>query len=507
MQLPKRTSWSNSILWIIVAGMVLRVLLAIWAYPATDMIQRMTVTRNLVADGVRGFLAPRFDIDGPNPVYVILECPLYNLLVACLVWISGIDVDVAGKLVSLGLSLGLLLACAKLFEIWLPEERMRFWAMLAISFSPTVAYLGQSQCIDLLTTLLAVLCFLVTDKLTRLENRGTGIHWYLLALLLYGCLLLSKVNVGVGVLSVCGVFSIYRLRLSPRRLVAVSCAMAGAIGIYILWQIHAEATKSPDARYALTWSSIFKVSRLKWFAKNAMYLRNPIVLMTPLGLALTAYGCLILVRERKGFPYLFIWLLMTGINFLVFIVYFGHVHYWIILAPGCAAMLGLGLERFLQSATWGRFGPGSRRLGAGIAVVATLVSMAGLLTYLMLPRFQHWVRGLQDLKSRSRPDDLVLFAGRYVDVLGIGVPYHSERRGWIVSDFDKDRPAFIRKKIAAGARWLIVLDATPAEAAAYLEIDKDTKWVLRSQAMVRARMSTQGIGLKDRSYSIFEWHE
>jgi len=28
-----------------------------------------------------------------------------------------------------------------------------------------------------------------------------------------------------------------------------------------------------------------------------------------------------------------------------------------------------------------------------------------------------------------------------------------------------------------------VLDATPAEAAAYLEIDKDTKWVLRSQAM------------------------
>jgi hypothetical protein len=489
------------------AGMALRVVLAIWAYPATDMVQRMTVTRNLVADGVRGILAPRFDIDGPNPVYVILECPLYNFLVACLVWISGIDVDVAGQLVSLVLSLGLLLACAKLFEIWLPEERMRFWAVVAISFSPTVAYLGQSQCIDLLTTLLAVLCFLVTDKLTRLEDRGPGVRWYLLGLLLFGCLLLSKINVGVGVLSVCGVFSLYRLRSSPRRLAAVSFAVAGAMGIYILWHIHAEATKSPDARYALTWSSVFSVSRLKYFTRNAMYLRNPIVLMTPLGLALTAFGGFLLVRERKGFPYLFIWLVMTGINFLVFIVYYGHFYYWIILAPGCAAIFGLGLDRFLQSATWRRFGTASRRLGAGIAVAVTLVSIAGLLTYLMLPRFQHWVRGMQDLKSLSRPEDMVLFAGKYVDIGGIGVPYHSGRRGWIVSDREKDKKSFTNSKIVLGAKWLIVLDATPVEATVYLGIDGDQNWVLRSQAILPARMSTQGLGLKNRSYCIFEWRE
>ena len=491
---------------IILGGMLLRIVLAIFPMGpdniSAESLQRLTLIQTAVEDGWKGFLYPRFNVDGPRPVYIPQEFPIFINLAAEVCRLTGWSILTSGKVVSLVVAFFILVLSVRLFELWLPPK-YRPWALAVMAFSPTVAVLGRNISHDHLTLLFAIISCLVTERLNHSQGTKRFWLWFVIAGPMYALTLASKITVAVGAILACALYLVFTNRRF-RHLLILGIPFLVALAGYGLWHWHCIVAKSPSSPFGFgmsLWRIFFNFSLIWRIVRQGIYFRWATTLMTPFGIIFAGIGLILLVQWLTRFRFLLAWVIGTGVSFLILFRAYLHWYYWLILSPGIAALIALGLQSTIEflSATK----PRTRRWIWGTVSVITIFSAVLLYAYFELPRWQHWRQGSQVLKAMTPPDALVIYTGPWVYNVSVGVTFFSERRGWIVSE--GDRAELIQERVNEGARWLTGFDLNSEEIMPYLGLETNSGWVLRASGTVRARQSGDGIALKERPYVIYEY--
>lgn len=130
--------------WLLLLGLVLRVLMLnqpIFNNSNLRQTQTATITKSIIASGGRS-LSGEVNWMGDLRARLLLELPLYNYLVAAMNW-TGVPLDIAGKLVSIGLwAISFLLLQAIWRRVLSDEET--FWANVLFVLAPLSVYFGQA---------------------------------------------------------------------------------------------------------------------------------------------------------------------------------------------------------------------------------------------------------------------------------------------------------------------------------------------------------------------------
>jgi Dolichyl-phosphate-mannose-protein mannosyltransferase len=414
--------------------------------------QTAMITRNLWRDGWSGLLLPRIDWLGNSPGYMLLEFPLYNAAVAVLYAILGPH-DVLGRIVSLACSLG---ALALFYGIVrrLDGERTALLAAALMALTPLQQSIGQS----VLPEPMLMLCLLASlYAMVRYAEGGPG-GWLAMASVMAALATLVKSPPGLMLLGPLLYLAWTRFGWSALRGPSLWLAAALALGIYYVWQRHADHVNAQFYPYFVStapsqvlWNFGPVAMRWDWhfYARIAGRL---LVYVSPM-ILLAALPSLC---KRPTHPRAWLWHVWLAANtayvLLCANLHFRHKHYQIVFVPIAAALAARAVI-----AWW----PRRRRVLTAAAAL--------LLMYDAWMGWQLWreqrdplaERACAVLREMSAPQDLVVVA--VFDGAGGRTANHhnnpawlylADRRGWNAPLYAQFNAAAVEQYRQQGARWL-----------------------------------------------------
>ncbi len=474
--------------WIIVAALLLRLPLVFTGITNSSDIWRQSdtasIARNFWAGGFHLFF-PQVDWGGAGPGYVETEFQLYPFTVALLYRLTGGEHLWLGKLVSLGLTAGTLIAFWALARR-VVSHRVALVALGFLAVSPIAVRYGTAfmpESAVLCFYVLALLLFvrwLTEDRPPLLVGAGlaTGV-----------ALLVKPTSIQIG-----AVFVILLVRERGwRSLLSVPLWAVAALAVTpaALWTLHA---RDLHLRYGNTFGVISggdrKFATLDTFSSPAFYTgvaRTELVWVLALGAApLFLVGLVVAFRQRRPTVLLAGAVVIPAFYAIVAKYSSGPqgIQYHVFALPFAALAVGLGVDAVL---VWARPRPaGTPAGGGGAARVAALGGVAAIGLFALVasmayaqrfPAESGAVTACAALVADAVPaGDLVIVSSTgtsQVDGYAVNyqepmIFYFSGRRGWSLpaDRHDADHLSDLSRQ---GARWFVVQDDAALVAAPALE--------------------------------------
>lgn len=298
------------------------------------------------------FLHPRINQRGAASGITGSELPIYNYASALVYQVTGPS-HASARLLTL---------LAALFGLWLlrrivttlSDERTALFAVWAMAFSPLYFFYSYKIMPDIW-----MLTFLLAAVTLFLNFRNTQSHWNLAGSAI--CLILSACIKPLGLsLYLPFVYMIWRDR--PRRrknLTLMSVYILTTFGVVYGWFSYARHVNEVNRSagfYLGEYLSAFVDFMLKPDFFKKLFLQWPFEIwigwvLVPIFL----YGVYRIIKTGIGRIY-FVWILAC---YIVFVMVSSHSHthdyYTLIIVPPLAAITGIGLNRFMQTASWRRY--------------------------------------------------------------------------------------------------------------------------------------------------------
>jgi hypothetical protein len=442
--------------------------------PSFRECQTAMVTRNLWHDGWIGLFYSRIDWFGNAPGYMMLEFPLYNAVVAAFYAVAGSH-DWLGQIVSVFCSLG---AVALLYGIVrrLDDERTALVAAALMALTPLQQCLGQS----VLPEPTLMLCLLASLYAMVRYVEGNAGGWLALASVLACAATLVKSPAGLTLFGPLLFLAWTRFGWSALRRPSLWLAAAFALGVYFLWQRHADHVNAQYYPYILStspeqrrWVFGTLAMRCDWhfYARIAGRL---FVYLSPL----IVLAATVALFKRPAHPRAWLWHAWLAANagyvLLCANLHFCHRHYQIVFVPIFAVLAARAVV-----AWWPR-----RR-------ATVLAGAVLLLAYDARIGWQLWCeqrdplveRACMALRDISAPQDLVVVAtfGGFGGLTGNhhNNPvwlYHADRRGWNAPMHEQFDMVAVERYRQQGARWLLLNLLTQRDGATDNTTQKQAGW-------------------------------
>jgi 4-amino-4-deoxy-L-arabinose transferase-like glycosyltransferase len=361
------------------------------------------MARNLARGGSP--LYPEIDI-GPFPAYYMLECPIYPALAAGVSAITGLELDVAGRLVS---AVAMAIACLLLYDLVRRHESRAVAALAAAAMAlmPVTIRYGRAFQPDSM-----MIAFLVAGiwAMDRWCERGRR-DWLIVAAAATSGALLLKV-ISAYVLLPLAYLAWKRCGWSTMRRWELWAALAIAVLPSAAWYVHAwqvasgAATVSTPFWQAHKWVSLERLLDLATYRQLAYFIGLRV--LTPIGVCLAVGGVLLRVRGQLGVHeeipfevpvpllcsgesekrnrysspestsrnpqpddtgFLFhVWLFSLAAYFPILVRKLDHEHYYLALAPVAAVFIARALVALAAAPLAGLCYVGGRTVAVGLGV-------------------------------------------------------------------------------------------------------------------------------------------
>jgi len=264
-----------------------------------NYIDRQVHTAMMARNIARGesLLYPQIDI-GPFPAYYMLECPIYPAQAAAVSAITGLALDVAGRLVS---AVAMAIACLLLFDVVRRQENraVAFLAAAVMALIPVTIRYGRAFQPDSMMIASLVAGVWAMDRWSERGKRS----WLFVAATATNSALLLKV-ISAYVLLPLAYLAWKRWGSSGVRRWELWAALVIAIVPPAAWYLHAwhvaagAATVSTPFWQAHKWVSLERLSDLGTYRQLAYFIGLRV--LTPIGICLAAGGVLLRVRGQLG---------------------------------------------------------------------------------------------------------------------------------------------------------------------------------------------------------------
>ncbi len=370
------------------------------------------------------------------PWSIPFECPLYQLLVAALVRITGMPLDPAGRLISYGFVLLMILPVRKLALAYGRSQMEVLVFTILLLGSPVYLYWGTSFLIETFALFFSLAYLAEADRSIRTMNRGA-----IVASLMYGAIgALAKITTFVTCWFLALVMFIYRLavRLRSRQPVWPELFAGGVIlttppAIFWTWNRFADAqrAKNPIAASMIsttvrshlwnfgTWDQLFSrqlVAAVGYACDDS--LGSVAVLMVAAVLVVFYYS----EFTRQTLALSSIAIAAFLLPFVTFTnLHINHNYYFsenaIFLIFAVAVLIG----RLYSTGKW----PAAWALLV-VIVLSQLLRLYGFFARdIASPYYRELLPVAQSVRSHTDPDGVVVIYGQEWSPV---IPYYSERR-------------------------------------------------------------------------------
>ncbi len=417
------------------------------------------IARNLFRSGFNIFY-PTVSYAGQEPVYFLLEMPLYNMIIAAFYIFFG-EKEIIGRLISIlffllsSILVGII--AKKLFK-----TRTALIAMFLFNFFPLGILVSRAFMPDSLMLLLSLLSVWYAMKIHNCYSFKN----ILILSVLISLTLLVKIQ---GFFIVFPVFYLIfsgtgRINKKLRSVILLFLLSAAFPFIWYLRDYLVTISTNPDNYFQDSpwWFGgkyLFSIS----FYRSIVQLLY--MALTPTGLILMIAGfCISLNKQEKLLRF---WLFGVLIFYLLFNSRSGsHEYYHLVILPLAAIygakILNEGLT-IIKNKSWLPICP----TVAAISITFIYLFMAPVIAraYYVRSRFLSIIPASETVKKYTSKKDLIIS----ISDTGEQVIYYSNRNGWSLNAIDVDYVREIPKLIKKGAKYLIYINPTTMDDTRMLE--------------------------------------
>lgn len=428
--------------------------------------QTAMITKNFVLKGFNP-LMPQIDFNGPTNVYMVLEFPLYNMMVSGLYFLFGIH-SVLGKIVSVIFFLG---SCGYLFLLVkrLTSQEIARDATIIYSLLPITQYMGQAFMPDMLIYFL--LFGFIYHAMLVVEYRS----WVNNALMvLYA---VSSAVLKMTPIMIIGGMILWAIiarkiivgQLS-QAMIVYGIAFILSAGALAVWYVHSTNVHSIYFPY-FTGESFTRFNfgtlgdrfspQFYWtiIKKSSRFLTPPFII-------LWIFGFLISFREGRRIALLEIYTIIAILSYLVFWnISVMNEHYLLIFSLPLAVYSSYAFQHVRQK--WFETPKRSSNKFYQFVAVAFIVFTLGYNVFINVGLLQRSKIPYERILRESALDAKTVIPSSDLVLSLQGVPdgftawndprffYYSERVGKNVAHFDQLNQNILAYK-AQGYRWLVI---------------------------------------------------
>lgn len=392
------------------------------------------VARNIYLDGE--WLRPKLNML-PHPRLMLSEFPLYCGLVSIAHSISGISIEVAGRLLTvlafMGTSYLLFLLVLKYFGVNVAIASLFFWGT-----SPLGIIYGKGVQPDVLMVFMSV--FSLYLWILWLEKQK--LNYFLFAVSAIAITPVIK-STGLSILLPLLFLSYEKYNKKMFSNIWIIVMVIASILPIMLWTKYGVTLQTSITPYYSdtvsfeAWFSIKQLISFQYYKKIFEMIIG--VVLTPVGFSLLLLGLAVKLENRKEL-FWYVWLLSTLAQFILMNKRFG-LHWFLLSLPVFSVFMGRGLVFLIDSFSQGKtyFSFKFAKL-IGLIVYMAMVFGYGNSAYLIPSGVKDVVEIGQALKNISTKDDIIVSdLGRY----GI---YYSGRIGYPMA-YGKSRLSLMLNEI------------------------------------------------------------
>ena len=417
-------------------------------------VQTASISRFFFNHGVDIFHSQLDHVAG-DPGYLILEFPLYNVILTAIYRLAGGVHEYLGRLLSIfffiGAGIFLYLLLKKIYD-----SRVALWGFIAFNFSPlgiifSRAIMPDSEMLFFSTG--AIFFMLLYSESGMKKAFWLSALWTMLSLL---------VKVQSFYILVPLLFLVF-LRQGKKVFFDVKNYVFGAIALIptLLWysygsQIHRSLSPERIANYSMS----------NWFAPGLflsmdfykdIFTNFAGTLLTPVGFVLFLLGIMIRPR-RKNEIVLYVWLLGTVLFGIVFCALLWEPYYYLLFLPPAAVFIArvftLNWTEIYENSFLSTF------IGKAVTlcIIMIIIARYAIFAYMVPAGYSAIPELAETVRSISSSDDKIVVAGENGTS---AISYYSGRKGWgMVSDglFKDGRHEDLAKYRMNGAEFLVSID-------------------------------------------------
>lgn len=409
---------------IVLVGLALR-LIAI-GLPLLDTRQAQTaaIARHLYRNGYN-VLYPQVDWLGSGPGYLVLEFPLFNLIVALLYLPFGVH-EVLGQLVSVTFWVGTMWMLYRLAKKYY-DTRVAVFALLFFALSPLSISLSrafQPESTMLFLYLATVYYF------SEWSDEGRNSQFVLAAFCGALAILVKMPAVFVGLPLLYLAYLKYGRHLfgKPKLwLFAILILLPATLWYYHGAQVNVAYPSAVSGAWSLSnWFSFATLISPQFYLQ--LFETEIGWVLTPLGFVLLLLGLALKVKDRRELLF-HVWLASVGLYLLVFNYHaMTHNYYHLPMVPVAAIFIGKALAALLDVGVFKRTVLDRRlfQLVAGVVVLGIVLRYA-YPVYITHRGLRHIPEAARAVQQVTKPDDLVIASTMDGNP---GFMYYSDRKGW-----------------------------------------------------------------------------
>ena len=437
---------------------VIRIGMPILEGTLSRQIQTASITRFFYHNGI-DILRSKIDYLYGNAGYLVLEFPLYNILLTSLYKMTGGVHEYIGRLLSilffLGSSFFVFLIVKKIYDY-----RTALIALAVYNFSPLGIIFSRAIMPDS-----EMLFFCTGTIFFLLHFADTGKRWSFWISALMGMLaLLVKIQsfyIVVPLFFIIFYRQRYKCFVDYRNYLFLIMVVVPAL----LWYTNAAAIYNEISPERVR---LFQISN--WF-DPAVFLSQDLykdllrvgagILLTPVGFVLFLMG--VMVKPQKRIEMIcFAWLGGAALYLLVFNALLWEDYYYLPVLPVASVFIARSfqldwtktLKKSYLSTRGGRI--------LGIVIVGLLIMRYALYAYMVPFGYRFTPEIADSIRNVSEPEELIVI-NQCPEINGI--MYYSQRKGWPLS-LPKGKESFelqtiddgLRKFTAEGARYFITVE-------------------------------------------------
>ena len=388
--------------------------------------------------------------------YLVLEFPLYNVILASIYRLAGGVHEYLGRLLSIfffiGAGIFLYLLLKKIYD-----SRVALWGFIAFNFSPlgiifSRAIMPDSEMLFFSTGAIFFMLLYVEDD--RKSAFWLAALWTMLSLL---------VKVQSFFILVPLVFLIF-LKQGKKAFFDVKNYVFGGIALIpaFLWYLYGSQIHQSLSPWRL---GNYRMSN--WFNPglflSADFYKDIFVnftgtLLTPVGFVLFLLG--VMIRPRKSNEILlYVWFLGTVLFGIVFCALLWEPYYYLLFLPVAAAFIARVF--FLNWSEIYKNSFLSTLSGKAVAlfIIMIIIARYAIFAYVIPEGYSAIPELTETVRIISTPGDKIVVAGQN----GIsGISYYSERKGWGMSPaglFKEGKNEDLEKYRTKGAEFLVSIDS------------------------------------------------